>query len=1286
MGASGSRAEDDSAETTQPIQGGAGSSSAAEPAPAAQERVTGFDFVHVVGRGGHGEVWEGTQARLGRAVAIERLRPGKASSSRSRDTAVILRAFRHEALAAASLDHPNIVPVYDFGVAEGGEHILAMKLVRGTAWDELLRRDWEEKRPEDYLATHLPILASVCQAVAFAHSRGLIHRDLKPSQVMIGEYGETLLMDWGLAVRVDGTSGERSAGIAEVPVASMASNPAGTPAYMAPEQTSLDPSGLGVWTDIYLLGGILYQILTGNPPHLTNTAAASFERAASGVVTPAAWASGGRPVPAELEALAMDSLQNSPAHRPESVREFLSRLNDYLSGATRRRESEAISARVSIQMLERAVCDDAGYGEALSRLGEAEALWPENPAVPRLRREVQTEYAETALAHGDLTLARAICSVVEDRGIREGIQARVEDASRAVVRQSRNLRIATTAAFMLLAGIVLAGAAFSRRLEGARRKEVALRLRAPTAERAASEELVYSFGLLVGSLVDQGRIGQARAVLWQIAEGSRDWEWGVHAARAYQSLREDNFETVATSRDGRLLVSRESAHGGGTRLMLRDLESGRAIRELATGRGGLLSCRFLGAVANGELEVAVFGTQGGGELARFEYECPPRRLPTSQLEFSPDGRHLGVTNSDAAAVWDLRARRIAWKVADLPWDSITAIGFDEESSHFWFLTMVYSSCVVDLRREIPEPVFIAGPAKAGLASVASKGVVVTAGNPGNTSVCSIVTGEARSSMSIAEATTAVWASAEAELVATATGNAVDIWSLSDSSHLTRLVGHEQPASQVRFLGEGLRVLTSSGDGTTRIWNARSPTDLPLFHGQGPSLQREGRHHIAIRDSRAVVYNISTGQPTRAFDSAGVRLPSFLVDSTWELVGSIGEGGDSFVWERRTGTVKCRFQARSSVAGRGLFLPGGSRLLLPSPTGLQVFDTHSGSEVAAIFDKTFQQSTPDGGLLLFGADRRSWILRVAPWRPADGTTFSDHFRRWRLERYRDWWVRNHGLWADKVRPGLPNALGLDVEADPAQTTQQLASLAESLEPESSRRQDQLECAMVLRDRVLLQSAAEPDAPRGVPDGELDRQSRALDIAHNPSNRELVEYSALRAAAAGAVRILEGVPGEEAWSAGTSLVPAARVLGRLGEQEAAGALLKVELARLWVDGRVAPDVEDELMRRGHELPERPPALLRRPLGNVPAQGEVEDAESQARMRRAYLAAVATIPDFDRLVRARWRSGFLVGWPAIRGDYTALIQELSREVEEEIVTGMSRDIPAVEFDRMLSESDGF
>ncbi|MBM4362816.1 MAG: serine/threonine protein kinase, partial [Deltaproteobacteria bacterium] len=196
-----------------------------------------------LGEGGMGVVRLATQASMGRAVAVKTLRPGAA------DDLAALRLLR-EAWVAGQLEHPNVLPVYDVTLDEHGTPQVVMKRIDGVDLATLLADPaaLRERAGGDPTAFHLRVLMQVASALHFAHDRGILHRDVKPENVMLGRFDEVYVVDWGIAVSLRDDQDPRLPRVAE------ATDLAGTPAYLAPEMLEGDPSRLGPWTDVYLLG------------------------------------------------------------------------------------------------------------------------------------------------------------------------------------------------------------------------------------------------------------------------------------------------------------------------------------------------------------------------------------------------------------------------------------------------------------------------------------------------------------------------------------------------------------------------------------------------------------------------------------------------------------------------------------------------------------------------------------------------------------------------------------------------------------------------------------------------------------------------------------------------------------------------------------------------------------------------------------------------------------------------------------------------------------------------
>lgn len=474
-----------------------------EPGTEPPEGATGrpaFELEMIAGVGGFGEVWQARQLSLGRTVALKRLRRPAAGAAptgtgRSRERAEL---FRQEARITALLEHPSVVPVHDLGCDDAGEPVLAMRFVRGTLWKELLDRDLPALDPDEYLARHLPVLRGVAQALAYAHSRGVVHRDVKPGQVMVGEFGEVLLLDWGLAIHVGEEPPAPGAPWAGVPTRATATNPAGTLAYMAPEQTDPDAARIGPWTDVYLLGGTLYTLLTGALPHPASGTSTAFRQAESGEVVPPGDACPDRPVPAELSALAMRCLAPLREGRPGSVREVIAALDDFLGGATRRRQSIALT-NTALASLERGVGDYRAHAETLGRLARARELWPGNHDAEALAGEVAESFARKALARGDLVLARLEAEQLAEPQRREPLLAEVDAQAGEARRIARQRRLALGAAGLLLAVVAATSVQFAVSIARERDRAETAR-RGEQLARARSEELL---GFLLRDLKDE---------------------------------------------------------------------------------------------------------------------------------------------------------------------------------------------------------------------------------------------------------------------------------------------------------------------------------------------------------------------------------------------------------------------------------------------------------------------------------------------------------------------------------------------------------------------------------------------------------------------------------------------------------------------------------------------------------------------------------------------------------------------------------------------------------------
>src|SRR6185295_18519017 len=198
----------------------------------------------LVASGGMGAVHLVVDRAIGRKMAM------KTMHAMLREDDRMLRLFLREARTTGLLDHPNIVPVYDVGEREGALYF-TMKLVSGRTLRDIIRAEPNGVTDPNLLFNLLDVIVKMCDALAFAHSRGVVHCDIKPANVMIGDFGEVYLMDWGIA-RVRGSQPEKSS-------------------YMSPEQAEGNRVLLDSKSDVFSVGAVLYDILCGRPPYKTNS-------------------------------------------------------------------------------------------------------------------------------------------------------------------------------------------------------------------------------------------------------------------------------------------------------------------------------------------------------------------------------------------------------------------------------------------------------------------------------------------------------------------------------------------------------------------------------------------------------------------------------------------------------------------------------------------------------------------------------------------------------------------------------------------------------------------------------------------------------------------------------------------------------------------------------------------------------------------------------------------------------------------------------------------------------
>ena len=268
-----------------------------------------------LGRGGMSVVRRAFDPLLQRETALKRLAP------RGLDDDAARERFLDEARITGNLEHPNIVPVYEYG-SEAGQDFMTMKLVQGRTLHQLVQAHGDERLDPNRLAETLDVLLRVCDAVAYAHHQGIVHRDLKPANIMVGDFGEVYVVDWGIARRItDPPDPHRLEGTT-----------VGTPSYMAPEQIEA-PDSVDERADVYTLGGLLYYILTGESPHHGKAPIARMTVALFGRIRKVEDLVDDPRLPMALSRVCQRALATDPEDRYPTVRDFRRDVESFLRGA-----------------------------------------------------------------------------------------------------------------------------------------------------------------------------------------------------------------------------------------------------------------------------------------------------------------------------------------------------------------------------------------------------------------------------------------------------------------------------------------------------------------------------------------------------------------------------------------------------------------------------------------------------------------------------------------------------------------------------------------------------------------------------------------------------------------------------------------------------------------------------------------------------------------------------------------------------------------------------------------
>ncbi len=483
-----------------------------------------------VGQGGMGVVHKATQERLRRTVALK-----------TPNTHHLNPRFTEEALVSGYLNHPNIIAVHDLIQGQDNALGLTMPLIDGISWNEKLKEDYARSNgplPEHNLRKHLDYLIKVCQAVSYAHYKGILHNDLKLENVMVGDFGDVVVMDWGCATLNPKVETNLPFGVVHP---QRIKRPFGSPCYMPPELARGQGDQIGPWSDTYLLGAMLYEIVEGRPPRSGQTLGAVIEKACMGEVEPFRHCTS-----PTLQQICSQALSSSVHDRYQTPEQF----EEVLRGFFRAEQSESLLTAANRLLLLETEVDPISEShnslvtliEAVSMTQQANQIWPSEMA-KKVEVQASRKLINRAIAMGDLDLATAYLDNLPDdnEDLIESLNRGKKQRNQELEAFQRSRRLTRSVIVLIILGLSLGGILINQERE-----------KAVMQQQIAQERLMELTSLSDIQVVQQLR--KEMDQLWPLRERNigimEKWIGQAEKLTKRRPIHQTHFETLSSNEAG----------------------------------------------------------------------------------------------------------------------------------------------------------------------------------------------------------------------------------------------------------------------------------------------------------------------------------------------------------------------------------------------------------------------------------------------------------------------------------------------------------------------------------------------------------------------------------------------------------------------------------------------------------------------------------------------------------------------------------------------------------------